>query len=100
MKKHIETEDLSLEQYLDINRRYSIPYSQRPYEWKKPQIKRLFNDLVALNHDDDDVHMLNFFTLSGEAETSAIFDGQQRTITILLLVGIFAQNSMHLVVIA
>lgn len=92
MKKHIETEDLSLEQYLDINRRYSIPYSQRPYEWKKPQIKRLFNDLVALNHDDDDVHMLNFFTLSGEAETSAIFDGQQRTITILLLVGIFAQK--------
>ena len=36
------------------------------------------------------MHMLNFFTLSREGNQQKIFDGQQRTITSLLILAAFA----------
>lgn len=91
--KQIDADEMSLEKYLLITEgTFVIPFSQRPYEWGEDQVKRLFNDLVGLYELDDEIHMLNFFTLSGEDSEVKIFDGQQRTITILLLLSAFIKK--------
>lgn len=48
--RKIESDDRTLESYLSIDSDIgvlTIPFSQRPYEWERPQVKRLFNDLVG-----------------------------------------------------
>lgn len=93
--RKIESNDQTLSSYLKINSEsgiLNIPFSQRPYEWETIQVTRLFNDLVNLKEDSDDFHMLNFFTLSKENEITKIFDGQQRTITSLLIISAFARK--------
>ncbi|MGH0681361.1 DUF262 domain-containing protein [Bacillus mycoides] len=67
-----------------------IPYSQRPYEWKKAQVLRLFNDFYSVykNEDESANHILNFITIRSDEEENNkkyIYDGQQRTVTSLLL---------------
>ncbi|MEG1283049.1 MAG: DUF262 domain-containing protein, partial [Lactococcus sp.] len=93
--RKIESNDQTLNSYLKIDSEIgilNIPFSQRPYEWGKSQVVRLFNDLVSLSDDSDTIHMLNFFTLSKEGDSTKIFDGQQRTITSLLIVSAFARS--------
>lgn len=93
--RKIESNDQTLNSYLKIDSEIgilNIPFSQRPYEWGKSQVVRLFNDLVSLSDDSDTIHMLNFFTLSREGDSTKIFDGQQRTITSLLIVSAFARS--------
>lgn len=93
--KRVDAQETTLKGYLGIESdigELTIPFSQRPYEWSKPQVERLFNDLVSLYYDDDNIHMLNFFTLSGEGGVNKIFDGQQRTITSLLIIGVFIKK--------
>lgn len=88
----VEAKETTLRGYLGIESDtgvLTIPFSQRPYEWEKPEIERLFNDLVSIHLEEDNTHMLNFFTLSNEGDSVKIFDGQQRTISTLLIVGSF-----------
>lgn len=62
--RKIESNDQTLNSYLKIDSEIgilNIPFSQRPYEWGKSQVVRLFNDLVSLSDDSDTIHMLNFF---------------------------------------
>ena len=93
--KNIEANEQTLNSYLKINGEtgvLNIPFSQRPYEWEKTQVMRLFNDLVSLKDENEEMHMLNFFTLSREGNQQKIFDGQQRTITSILILAAFAIN--------
>lgn len=89
--KKIDTDEINLSDYLLINKgTLLIPFSQRPYEWGDNQVRRLFYDLVGLyDLDENQIHMLNFFTFSGEENELKIFDGQQRTVTLLLLTAVF-----------
>lgn len=88
----LNSETITLGDYLDIKKgQFVIPFSQRKYEWGKPETKRLFDDLVSLYEDQDGVHPLNFFTFSDDSELK-IFDGQQRTITCMLLLAVIAQK--------
>lgn len=66
----------------------NIPYSQRPYEWGKEQVLRLFNDFYSTYLNPDAQHVLNFITIRSDNEdnnSKYIFDGQQRTVTSLLI---------------
>lgn len=93
--KRVDAHETTLKGYLGIESdigELTIPFSQRPYEWNKAEVERLFNDLTSLYYDDENIHMLNFFTLSGEGGMTKIFDGQQRTITSLLIVGVFIKK--------
>lgn len=92
IKELLNSETITLGDYLDIKKgQFVIPFSQRKYEWGKPETKRLFDDLVSLYEDQDGVHPLNFFTFSDDSELK-IFDGQQRTITCMLLLAVIAQK--------
>lgn len=97
--KRVEANETNLKGYLGIESdigELTVPFSQRPYEWGKAEVERLSNDLVSLYYDDDSIHMLNFFTLSGEGGFTKIFDGQQRTITSLLIIGVFIKKLKEL----
>lgn len=93
VKDLLKSETLSLGEYLTIEKgTFYIPFSQRKYEWGKSEVTRLFNDLVGLYNSQNDSHMLNFFTFSNEDGKLKIFDGQQRTVTCLLLISVVAQK--------
>lgn len=72
-----------------------IPYYQRPYRWSMQNIKELLSDLkyqrVVLQHemnktpDEDSVYPLGTIVLHKTKDGYDIVDGQQRTITLLLL---------------
>lgn len=89
----IDPKSETLATYLKIdNGQLKIPFSQRPYEWGKPEVERLFEDLTSL-HLGKSVHMLNFLTLSSEnPDEVRIYDGQQRTITSILFLAVFAHK--------
>ena len=89
----IDPKSETLETYLKIdNGQLKIPFSQRPYEWDKPEVERLFDDLTSL-YQSNNVHMLNFLTLSAENPHEVrIYDGQQRTITSILILAVFAHK--------
>lgn len=89
--KLLEAETKKLEYLLNLS--YGtlyIPYSQRPYEWKEEQVLRLYNDYFSIfaNEDEAATHILNFITIRIDEDDDSkkyIYDGQQRTVTSLLL---------------
>lgn len=89
MESLLKAEDLSLHSYLNLaNGKFLIPYTQRPYEWNKSQVSRLFYDIIAVNEGVKDQHILNFVTLYVDDDGfQNIYDGQQRTVTLLLIIG-------------
>ena len=88
MESLLKAEDLNLNSYLNLaNGKFLIPYTQRPYEWNSSQVRRLFYDLVAVHENKKEQHILNFITLyEDEDGFQNIYDGQQRTVTLLLIV--------------
>ncbi|WP_042455592.1 DUF262 domain-containing protein [Neobacillus dielmonensis] len=89
--KLLEADTKKLEYLLNLS--YGtlyIPYSQRPYEWKFQQVLRLFNDFHSIykSNDTTNSHILNFITIQIDEEDENkkyIYDGQQRTVTSLLI---------------
>lgn len=66
----------------------NIPYSQRPYEWGEEHVNRLFKDFYSVYVNPESNHVLNFITVridEDDNNTKYIFDGQQRTVTSLLM---------------
>lgn len=88
MSTILKAESLNLEEYLRIGSKniFKIPYTQRPYEWTKSHVERLFNDIIALYEDEDTNHVLNFITVYTENGYQNIYDGQQRTVTLIIIV--------------
>lgn len=88
MESLLKAEDLNLNAYLNLsNGKFLIPYTQRPYEWNSSQVSRLFYDIIAVNEGEKEQHILNFITLyQDEDGYQNIYDGQQRTITLLLII--------------
>src|SRR5699024_4394976 len=82
----LKAEDLSLNKYLLLsNENFKIPYTQRPYEWNNSQVERLFYDIVAVHEGRKQQHILNFITIYKDDGFQNIYDGQQRTVTLLII---------------
>ena len=87
MDKVLEARGLTLNEYLKLsNGIMKIPYTQRPYEWGKIQITRLYNDFFNAHHHKADQHILNFITLFKEKDYINIYDGQQRTVSSIIII--------------
>ena len=87
-EQFLQSLTVTLKQYLSLDTgQYMIPFSQRPYEWTEVQVERLFRDLTSLGLPGayETKHVLNFFTFSNEEEKLKLFDGQQRTVTTLMI---------------
>ncbi|WP_234016001.1 DUF262 domain-containing protein [Staphylococcus simulans] len=87
MDSLLKADDKKLNEYLLLsNGKFNIPYTQRPYEWSNSQVERLFNDIIAIHQGDKEQHILNFITIYLEDDHQNIYDGQQRTVTLLLFI--------------
>lgn len=73
---------------------YMLPYFQRQYTWEEKDWQALFSDIILLcndkNHDDSTEHFMGSIVtvnsgLAGSAPRYTLIDGQQRLITISLL---------------
>lgn len=70
--------------------RYEVPYYQRPYAWEEENAEDLFEDLLTAFQSartGDDSYFLGSIVLfdSGSTERHKIIDGQQRLVTLQLL---------------
>lgn len=87
-EQFLQSLTVTLKQYMSLDTgQYMIPFSQRPYERTEVQVERLFRDLTSLGLPGayETKHVLNFFTFSNEEEKLKLFDGQQRTVTTLMI---------------
>jgi uncharacterized protein with ParB-like and HNH nuclease domain len=88
--KLLEADTKNLEYLLSLSYgTLNIPYSQRPYEWGEEQVLRLFNDFYSVYANSESNHVLNFITVridEDDNNTKYIFDGQQRTVTSLMII--------------
>jgi len=86
--KLLNPQEKTLNDYLQISSgKLAIPFTQRPYTWEKDNILRLFDDLTSIYFNKDkSQHVLNFIVTYDKDDAQYIFDGQQRTITCLLLI--------------
>lgn len=62
----------------------TIPQYQRPYKWTSKNINQLFSDIAT--HKDKSSYRLGTIVFHQEGDQKHIVDGQQRTITLLLMV--------------
>ena len=86
----LNAEEMTIGDYLrlsDSKSNLNIPFSQRPYVWSNDEISRFWSDLINVLNKEEEQHILNFFTLYNEEKTKSlyIYDGQQRTITSVIL---------------
>lgn len=93
MSKISKAKDITIEDYLNYPK-FIIPLFQREYVWGKEEIDDFWNDLIK-----EDSQFLGSFILKDENYDSdkktgylEIVDGQQRTISILLLLKSISRN--------
>ncbi|MEU6206184.1 DUF262 domain-containing protein [Micromonospora musae] len=93
----VAARETTLQELLEGAKQYQVPLYQRTYSWTKPQLKRLWDDILKLAedraHDPKATHFIGSLVLApspangptGVAEYLVV-DGQQRltTLTILL----------------
>ncbi len=82
-----DAEDKSLSDILTGRERYRIPRYQRPYSWNTDQVSDLWNDLK-----DEEPAFLGSFVFNyekyNEEESVEVIDGQQRLITLTILMAV------------
>lgn len=93
MSKISRAKDITIEDYLKYPKFY-IPLFQREYVWGKEEIEEFWNDLI-----EENVQFLGSFILKDENYNHdnktgflEIVDGQQRTVSILLLLKNISRN--------
>ncbi|NCT54689.1 DUF262 domain-containing protein [Candidatus Falkowbacteria bacterium] len=93
MSKISRAQDITIEDYLKYPKFY-IPLFQREYVWGKEEIEEFWNDLI-----EENVQFLGSFILKDENYNHdnktgflEIVDGQQRTVSILLLLKNISRN--------
>ena len=71
-----------------IEEQYIVPAFQRPYSWEYDQCFQLYSDLIEAYKTQEDYFVGNIIIAKSEAnkEVLEVIDGQQRLITILLLI--------------
>ena len=67
---------------------YVVPPYQRPYSWEYDQCFQLYNDLMQAFKEGEDYFIGNIIVAKSEKDKGVlqVVDGQQRTITLLLLI--------------
>lgn len=79
----VKTEILTIGEFL-LNKNLHIPQFQRPYKWSVRNVIQLLDDIQRFKGTTP--YRIGTIVIYKENETSNIVDGQQRTITFLLIV--------------
>src|ERR1017187_3890738 len=88
MEAHVKT----VREILHSGDQFLVPFFQRHYSWRKENWQRLLDDIVALTEESDETkHFLGplvctpFRPVPGEVTPYQLIDGQQRLMTITLV---------------
>ncbi|MEW6193828.1 MAG: DUF262 domain-containing HNH endonuclease family protein [Bacteroidota bacterium] len=92
-----EANDKKIEDVLfSLKRRFIVPRYQRPYAWNLEQITEFWNDLITNNEP----YFLGSFVFCTENEEDEnyvqIIDGQQRLLTITILMAVLRDHAITL----
>ncbi len=78
----VESNIQSIGEYLK-NNQLDIPHYQRPYKWTRKNVIQLIDDIERFKSDTS--YRIGTVVIHQEKDKSLIVDGQQRTITFLLI---------------
>jgi Uncharacterized conserved protein len=84
----LTAEQKELLKIFKIEEQYIVPAYQRPYSWEYDQCFQLYNDLIEAYESNEDYFIGNIIIAKSDANKDVleIIDGQQRLITLLLLI--------------
>lgn len=85
MSLNFDTKNQTFRQIMGNGLKYWVPKFQRDYAWSDEQWEDLWQDLVAI--EENDQHYLGYLVLQNkDARTFAVIDGQQRLTTISIII--------------
>ena len=90
--ENIKPEIITIKQLVQTEN-LTIPFYQRPYKWSAKNVNQLIDDILTFKNKP--AYRLGTIVYHLEKEEMNIVDGQQRTIT-LILIGLAIQNSKML----
>ena len=79
----VKTEILSISEFLS-NTNLKIPHFQRPYKWSIKNVSQLLEDIQRF--DNTKSYRIGTIVIHNENDKYNIVDGQQRTLTFILIV--------------
>ncbi|MEO1784842.1 DUF262 domain-containing HNH endonuclease family protein [Thermodesulfobium sp. 4217-1] len=86
-KPLFDTKTLNFSELLGNSKIYKVPRYQRSYSWDISNWEDLWLDILALKNDEELVHYLGTIVLQTEDnKTFTVIDGQQRMVTLSILV--------------
>lgn len=85
IKSDIKSDIKKLQKIIDIGHSLKIPDYQRPYVWSERSVKMLFNDTYEAYRENLEEYRLGTLIFHNNDGEYNIVDGQQRLITIALL---------------
>lgn len=86
MTNLLETKTVTFREIIGNGKKYAVPLYQRDYSWKEEQWEDLWLDIDSLK-DKTDIHYMGSIVLkSEENKTFTIIDGQQRFITLSIII--------------
>lgn len=100
MPLSLSAEQKQLLKIFKIEEQYVIPSYQRPYSWEYDQCYQLYNDLQEAFIEGQDYFIGNIIIAKGDnnKDILEVVDGQQRLITLLLLLKILSLFQPDLIV--
>lgn len=92
MALFLNAEQKDLLKIFKIEEQYIIPPYQRPYSWEYDQCFQLYSDIMAAFRANKEYFIGNIIIAQGENNKDffEVVDGQQRLITLLLLLKVFS----------
>ena len=84
-------DETNIQDLLETQCLFEVPYFQRPYKWKPAKLRNFFEDLIRLADDgSDETHFVGAVIIQGQqapptvARSYQVIDGQQRITTMFL----------------
>lgn len=87
IKPLFDTKTLNLSELLSNSKIYKVPRFQRSYSWTEVNWEDLWQDIIGLKNNEESVHYLGTIVLqTQDNKTFTIIDGQQRIVTLSILI--------------
>lgn len=92
MALSLSAEQKSIVKIFKIEEQYVVPSYQRPYSWEYDQCIQLYNDLLRAFDSEEDYFIGNIIIAKSDSNKGSleVVDGQQRLITLLLLIKVLS----------
>jgi hypothetical protein len=90
----IQVESITIRKLFEKN--LVIPEYQRPYKWKEKNVIQLLNDIIEALNADKKTYRIGTVILHKEGSNLNIVDGQQRLVTITLILHFLGEHQEKL----